>query len=131
MQPITKDDILPKPYTNLSEIVLEIKGNNTVVIQGDLVNEFEEFFKECLLDFNSLTKESPRQAEIASINLYFREYPAYYCFGDIGISKSGKACLLSYDIPGVSSSAEYITFPDDISEYLLEHMSESVVRRSF
>lgn len=96
------------PYTKITD--------STIILTDDSLMIWKEFFKQCYENKESVVVEKAEHV-LSAVNIYFEDLPMFYYYGSMGITKSGKICILSRDFgDGVT---DYVVLPEKLSQYIL------------
>ena len=115
-----KDDILPKPYDETAKYVItltnhEIGDRSSITFKDDLADEFRLFIEKCIVDSKNII-ELDKLPNMAWIDIYHKDYPAYNSFASFGIV-SGKLVM---DTQNNFENHIYYELPDDLSDKIKE-----------
>lgn len=112
---------LPKYFSeSISSVVLfGFADHENIVLNGTIVKEMHKLLRDCREDPESLEIEKPKETNIAGIKIYFKNCNAYYYFGVLGVSETGKLCIYSTDITELDPYSQYIALPVEIENYIL------------
>jgi len=123
-----KSDNLPKVYSEDAIIVLSVftDENNynkrkEITLQLKISSELKQFIKQIIVDPTYIDLES-RETELAIINIYFNNYPAYNVLCGMDLSKSGNIILY---LGNTNNYTGYYVVPKILSEQLKTLINEN------